>query len=285
MEDGRKLVLDDRPVALVLHELREHLFPAALRLLLRDPLQASLAQLGGKAGHQLFGAQRAVPQLQRLQLAELGHRLPVRADAGGGHVLGVGVLEAAVPACHREAGGEALDVPLPRGGQRLVQVVDGENHPALGSRESAEIAQVRVAAALDPQARGRRRRQVGRHRERRPAVERERGADHAPVPQREQLAQAPLLRRQHEFNRVAAVGRRLPDGMPFPRAAGPQGLARGVLFLPRWALAFDTRRLGAGVCFVEEVAGRLREITAMMRVLPADPITVPGRQPPAASQP
>jgi hypothetical protein len=46
VEDRRELVLDDRLVPLVLHELREHLLAAALRLLLLDALHAPLAEIG-----------------------------------------------------------------------------------------------------------------------------------------------------------------------------------------------------------------------------------------------
>ena len=57
----------------------------------------------------------------------------------------------------------------------------------LRSGEAAEVTQVGVPAALDADSGGRGGRQVGRHGEGRPAVERERGADHAPVAEGEQL--------------------------------------------------------------------------------------------------
>ena len=46
-----------------------------------------------------------------------------------------------------------LEVPLERGRQRLVEIVDVEDHVALRRREAAEVHQVRVAAGLHPHAR------------------------------------------------------------------------------------------------------------------------------------
>ena len=62
---------------------------------------------------------------------------------------------------------------------------------------------------------GRGGREVGRHREGRPPVERERGADHAPVAEGEELGQASLLRLQDQLDRVPPVGRGLPGGVGF----------------------------------------------------------------------
>ena len=65
-------------------------------------------------------------------------------------------------------------------GQRLVEVVEVEDQPPVRRRVHAEIQQVRVAAALHPQARRRRAREVPRHDRRAAAVERERRDDHPP---------------------------------------------------------------------------------------------------------
>ena len=54
-----------------------------------------------------------------------------------------------------DAGRQPLDVPLPRAGQGLVEVVDVEHQSALGRAEDAEVRQVRVAAQLHAQARSR----------------------------------------------------------------------------------------------------------------------------------
>ena len=48
----------------------------------------------------------------------------------------------------QHAHGQALDVPLPRARERLVEVVEVEHQPPLGRGEHAEVRQVRVPAAL-----------------------------------------------------------------------------------------------------------------------------------------
>ena len=73
------------------------------------------------------------------------------------------VVEAAIAAGDGEARDEALDVPLERAGQRLVEVVDAEDHPAVRRRERAEVGEVRVAAELCVEAGARAAREVGRH--------------------------------------------------------------------------------------------------------------------------
>jgi len=52
-----------------------------------------------------------------------------------------------------KAGGQAFDVPLPRTGKGLIEVVDVEDHLALRGGEQAEVGQVRIPAQLhaDPE--------------------------------------------------------------------------------------------------------------------------------------
>ncbi len=119
-------------------------------------------------------------------------------------------------------------VPLPRRRQRLVEVVDGEDDLPLRGGESAEVAQVGVPAALDADPGGRGASQVGRHREGRAPVERERGADHPPVSQREQVREASLLGLQDQFDRIPPIARGRPGGVRFPRAGRSQRLALGI---------------------------------------------------------
>ena len=58
--------------------------------------------------------------------------------------LALRVVEAAVPAGHGEAGRQALDVPLERTGQRLVEVVEAEDQPPVRRRVGPEVRQVGV---------------------------------------------------------------------------------------------------------------------------------------------
>ena len=111
--------------------------------------------------------------------------------------------EAVVARGDQHAHGQALDVPLPRPGQRLVEVVDVEHQPPLGRGEHAEVRQVRVAAALHRQSRARRRRQVAGHDQRRAAVERERRDEHAPVADRHELGHARLGLALEQLDRIA----------------------------------------------------------------------------------
>ena len=69
-----------------------------------------------------------------------------------------------------EAGREALDVPFPGRGQRLIQIVDVEDKPSFWRGERAEVEQMAVATRLHAQAGGRRPRQVCRHVQRRSPV-------------------------------------------------------------------------------------------------------------------
>ncbi len=76
------------------------------------------------------------------------------------------------------AGREPLNVPLPGRPQGFVEIVDVEEDVALGRGETAEVHQVSVAAGLDAKSGRRRRRQIGRHDCRGPAIEGERRLGH-----------------------------------------------------------------------------------------------------------
>src|SRR3981081_242377 len=52
--------------------------------------------------------------------------------------------------------GSPLSSPLPRRGQRLIEVVYVEDQLSLGRAEQPEVGQVRVTAGLDDEAGGRR---------------------------------------------------------------------------------------------------------------------------------
>jgi len=73
-----------------------------------------------------------VPDVEVALLGERVHRLAVRGDGlqhRSGDLLG---LEVAVATGYDDAGGEALDIPLPRAWERLVEVADVEHQIALG---------------------------------------------------------------------------------------------------------------------------------------------------------
>ena len=140
-------------------------------------------------------------------------------DPGHDHGPAVGRGEAAIAAHDLEAGRQPLDVPLPRAGEGLVEVVDVEQHLPLGRAEQAEIRQVGVAAQLhgDPGHRGGR--QVGRHDQRGAPVERERRDQHPPVADRDQLGYPARRLLFEQRDRIGAVRRGLPPSVA--RTAAP----------------------------------------------------------------
>src|SRR5712691_10178050 len=73
-----------------------------------------------------------------------------------------------------EAGREALDIPLERAREGLVEVVEVEDEIALRRCEAAEIGEVGVAGELGREPGSRRRGEVMGHHDCRPAEERER---------------------------------------------------------------------------------------------------------------
>jgi hypothetical protein len=93
-----------------------------------------------------------VPDLQVRLRRELRHRGPIAADRRehGLPLLLVGERVAATR--DHDARREALDIPFPRCGQRLVEVVDVEQQRALGRGEQTEVRDVRVAARLHADA-------------------------------------------------------------------------------------------------------------------------------------
>ena len=120
---------------------------------------------------------------------------------------------------------QALDVPLPRTRQRLVEIVDIEHQPPLRRGEHPEVRQVRIPAALHRQPRPRRRGEVAGHDHRRPAIERERRDQHPPVADRHQLRHARLRLALEQLDRIGPSRRRLERRMTAARHLIPRRLA------------------------------------------------------------
>ena len=120
------------------------------------------------------------------------------------------LVEATGPPGHHETRRESLEVPLERAMKRLVEIVDVEHEVPLGRGEKPEVGQVGVAAHLDDDPGVRCRSEVGGHRQRGTAVERERRDGHATVSDRDELGDPRrrlLLEQRHG---VGAIGGRLP---------------------------------------------------------------------------
>ncbi len=159
----------------------------------------------------VFSTSRCAYQTVEVRLGgEFAHRRPVRGDGGQDDRAALLGREAAVAAGGHETDGEALDVPLPRTGMGLVEVVDVEHHVPLGRPEDPEVREMGIAAELHAHAGARRRGEIGRHDQRRTAVERERRHEHPPVADRHQLRHPRLRLLLEQPDRIGPGRRRLP---------------------------------------------------------------------------
>ena len=144
-------------------------------------------ELGVELRPQLGDVRARVPDVQVGHAGELTHGLPV---AGGGDHHDLAALlgrKLVVATGDFQAGRQPLDIPFPRAGQGLVEVVDVEHQATFGRAEQAEVGQVRVAAGLHGQPGHRRGGQVAGHRQGRAAVVGKRGDHHPPPPDRDQF--------------------------------------------------------------------------------------------------
>ena len=93
-----------------------------------------------------------VPDLEDRHTGQLPHRLAIGAHRPAYQAAAFIVAEAVLAPGDLDARGQALDVPLPRPGVALVEVVEAEDQMALRCPEDPEVRQVRVAAQLGRQA-------------------------------------------------------------------------------------------------------------------------------------
>ena len=160
-----------------------------------------------------------IPDSQVGHLGEVAHRLPVAGDRSGDDLPAVLAGEPVAAGRDLHAGGQPLDVPLPRAGRRLIEVVDVEDQLPLRGAEDAEVRQVRIPARLHRQPRHRSTGKVAGHRQRRAAVEGERGDHHPAPPDRHQLRHPRLGLLLQQADRV---GRPAPGRTPHGSPAAPQ---------------------------------------------------------------
>ena len=140
-------------------------------------------------------------------------RVAVRASAGVNPLLA---------GRDHDARREPLDVPLPRPGQRLVEVVRVEDERSLWRGEQPEVREVGVAAGLDDDVAPRRGRQVEGHDGRRAAIEREGRGGHPSVAQRQQVLEPVRLLGEDDRDGIPARRRaRGRHGCFAARAGGP----------------------------------------------------------------
>ena len=171
--------------------------------------------------------------------ANFRHRRAVLTRAGQHHRPPLGVREPIVAPGDVQTCRQPLQVPLPRPGKRLVEVVQVEHEPTFGRAEDAEVREVGVAAHLRAKPGRRGRGQIGGHDESRPTVEREGRDEHPPVPDRHQLRDPVGGLFLQEGERIRTVRRGLEDGVARPGDLRTGGLAAGDPLLDR-----QVRRLG-----------------------------------------
>ena len=172
------------------------------------------------------------------------HRSRYSRDARDHDRAPVGRVEPAVATEDLEACRQPFDVPLPRAGKRLVEVVDVEQHLPLGRAEHTEVRQVRVAAQLhvDPGPGGRG--EVGRHDQRAAAEERERrrrASAHGGSGRARDTSLGLLL---EERDRVGPRSRGLPGSVGRSRRRGPRRSSpRNALFNTEMLMPSRPRRV------------------------------------------
>ena len=198
---------------------------ARLGQLLSGPLEHLVRDGGLVAGKGLVDVQARVEGRQVALAGKAGHGAAVAGRAGPHRRFAVGGAKAPVAAGHLEAGRQALEVPLERAGQGLVEVVDVEVHAPLGGAEDAEVGEVGVAAELGAQVGGGRGGQVAGHDQGGAAVEGEGRDQHAPVADRHQLGHAALGLALEQGDRVGALGAGVELGVGRAGHVGPRGLA------------------------------------------------------------
>ena len=170
--DQWRIVFDGRQPADNLRELGKIMFKHALMASQRQSLPKTLAGFSVlDPWNQVFEVDARIPQVQNPHLAELGHALAIRSNAGEHRIPRAVFAEAVVATGENKAGGQALHVPLPGSGQGFVKVVDVEDFPSFRGGERAEVQKVSVAASLHAQPGRRRARQVRGHVQRRTSIE------------------------------------------------------------------------------------------------------------------
>jgi hypothetical protein len=138
MDDQWRVVDDpDFPVHDRRH-LGERLEVVAMGRFLGHTLEVLPGHLG-HGGGDIRRADPGVPDVEMAHRRERRHSLAIGADRGAGGIGGVGRPKPVPPAGDDDAGGQALDVPLPGSRQGLVEVVETEDERALRCGETAEI--------------------------------------------------------------------------------------------------------------------------------------------------
>ena len=189
------------------------------------PLGLPPIELGPVAREQRLAVEQRVPDGEGAHAREFAHRGPVAGDRVEHDPAAMGRREPLLAPGDHDAGGKSLDVPLPRPGMRLVEVVEVECEPPLRRAEQTEVRQMRVAAQLHGPAARRRRGQIGGHDERGAAEEGERRGEHPAVADRHQLRHSRGVLAAEQVDRIRTRRRGLPRGVGATRDGRAHRLA------------------------------------------------------------
>jgi hypothetical protein len=166
-----------------------------------------------------------VPYVQVPHLRVLTHVHPVAANNGPRGLLAQDLVGPEETLSHDGTGGKPLEIPLPRTGQGLVEIVDAEHEVTLGRREDAEVRHVYVAAHLDRDAGGARTSEVARHHRGASPQKRKGRFEHSRVPNRYHLGESSSGLSLQRRDGILPFRRQHVFGMQPPRQRCAQRLA------------------------------------------------------------
>ena len=147
--DHHRRILHDHPAAAVhRRELGQRFQAGALAGLGRGLCDTGARRLVGSGGDYRLDVQTGVPHLERGKLCHLRHLGAILRGAALYRGPAVAIGEAGRPGRHHQAGRQPLDVPFPRSGLGLVEVVQIEDLVAFGRGEGSEVVKMGVAADL-----------------------------------------------------------------------------------------------------------------------------------------
>ena len=251
--------LDDAMLAVdLLGQLLEHLHMPLLAGLGRDPLGAP-ARLGRQRVHHRPVVDAIVPDLKVAHFGETPDALAVGARDCAGTVGGLVLVAAHEARRHRGTRGQALEIPFPRPGMNLVEIVDREDEVALGGGVDAEVGHVHVAAGVDERADDRGVGKIARHDRGRAAQEGERRSQHARKAHRHQLLDTRDILLLEDRDGIRPVVTLLEAGVLGARHHIAHRLADGQALLHRGPLVGEARQHG-------EILGGLLQVPQMRPV-------------------
>jgi hypothetical protein len=152
LADDQRRILDD--VVLVVDQaghLLQYLEVGTPPCLGEDLLRAP-AEFRREHGEQVLVLDRRIPDVEVTHLGVLAHASAIRAHRRVARCPVQLAVKAEDAARDHDARHQPLQVPFPRSGKGLVEVVDSEDEISLRRGEDAEVGQVHVAARLHREA-------------------------------------------------------------------------------------------------------------------------------------